>query len=125
MKELGTHWAHYSMRLLQQRPRANTIMMQPGDDERLAGELNFERHGDQPTFLETTTCGTGLAVNRLFDEQGVGQFFILQADGQGAWVEMLMGAEATLRTGCINPFRSTHSQNLHLTCHRILADFGL
>ncbi len=125
MVELGAYWAHYSMWLLQQRPQARAIMVEPGDEERQAGEMNFERHGYRGTFLAAMVGKAEMAVDGLFDDQRIKHLSILHADIQGAEVEMLQGAGAALAAKRIdNVFVSTHSQNLHLTCRRMLTDHG-
>ncbi len=125
MVELGAYWAHYSMWFKQKYPKGRAIMVEPGDDQRHAGEANFERHGYEGTFIAAMVGTAGLAVDTLFEEQGIEHLSILHSDIQGAETEMLKGARASLAAHRIdNVFISTHSQNLHSICQRMLADQG-
>jgi hypothetical protein len=125
MVELGAYWAHYAMWFLQYHPQGRAIMVEPGAEERRAGEANFERNGYSGTFIAAKVGSGGVAVDGLMAERGIEQLTILHADIQGAEVEMLRGAKSSLANQRIdNVFVSTHSQYLHRTCHGILTEHG-
>ncbi len=125
MVELGAYWAHYSMWLLQKRPEGRVIMVEPGDEERRAGEANFQRHGYRGTFIAAKVGAENLTIDQLIRDQRLSHVSILHSDIQGYEVQMLAGATETLSTGKVdNIFISTHSQHLHATCAHKLTGFG-
>lgn len=125
MFELGSNWAHYSMWLLQTRPLAQTIMVEPGAAERESGIQNFARNGYVGTFVAGAVSRSDLTVDGLMQAQGVNHLSILHADIQGAEGDMLLGARVALGERRINNiFISTHSQTLHDLCTQRLTDVG-
>jgi hypothetical protein len=125
MVELGAYWAHYAMWFLQRHRQGRAIMVEPGAEERRTGEANFERNGYRGVFIAAKVGAAGLAVDGLLADHGIERLVILHADIQGAEAEMLNWARASLANQKIdNVFVSTHSQDLHLTCHRILTEHG-
>ena len=139
MLELGSFWAYYSLWFTSAVAGARAFMVEPLASALQAGERNFElnsKHGsfvrasidamERPeaevelwpgmrTVVETTT------VDALMKRFKLGHVDILHADIQGSEVRMLRGARSALEGRQISwIFISTHGENIHQKCLRIL-----
>lgn len=143
MLELGSFWAYYSLWFLNQIPQGRTILVEPVPSALEAGERNFSLNGAEGTFIHAAigSVAKGLApvelwtgfvvsaetitVDSLMRTQGIGHLGILHADIQGHEIQMLKGASETLRERRVDwIFISTHGENIHQRCCRILKKSG-
>jgi hypothetical protein len=121
MLELGAYWGHYSMWLLQRRPQARVILVEPEKDNLLAGVRNFERNGylgRAPEFLHAFVGNGQFEVDAFLESRSedarLKPLDVLHADIQGFEMEMLAGCRECLENFRVNYlFVSTHSQELH------------
>jgi hypothetical protein len=115
MVELGAYWAHYSMWLKRRFPAATCYMVEGESDNLAVGRSNFRRNGFDGTFLENMVGRGGFEVDAFMRDEGLKTLTILHADIQGAEIDMLDGASATLAAGLVEyVFISTHSESLHV-----------
>jgi hypothetical protein len=52
MIELGAYWAHYSIWLKKERPKASVIMVEPDPGNLATGRANFSRNGYDGEFIQ-------------------------------------------------------------------------
>lgn len=134
MMELGAYWGFYSMWFHSKVPGARTILVEPETANLEMGKGNFAINGYKGEFLQafvgdkpaTSTEGMRtVCVDELVELHGITHLDILHADIQGFEVHMLDGARKTLERRMIDyVFISTHSQQLHADCIRILKEHG-
>lgn len=125
MLELGAYWGHYSMWLRSMRPRGRSILVEPDSDNLAAGRANFARNGFDATFINDFVGVGHFSVDSFMDASDLEAIAVLHADIQGFELEMLRGAERTLKAGKMDYlFISTHSQDLHDKCLGQLANCG-
>jgi hypothetical protein len=125
MIELGAYWAHYSMWLKQQRPRARVVMVEPEAVNIEAGKANFVRHGYVGEFVQAFVGDGQFEVDDYLAKNDVKHLDILHSDIQGFEVQMLKGARNLIATQAVDYiFISTHSQALHATVKSALARHG-
>jgi len=132
--ELGAYWAFYSMWFCQVVHGARAYMVEPVEENLVMGQRNFAANSLQGRFTRayvgrspgTAPDGTpAIAVDAFVGEQRLEHIAILHSDIQGFELEMLQGAENTIKAGKIwFFFISTHSAELHQACERFLREHG-
>ncbi len=132
MIELGCYWAFYSMWFLQKNRTGRTFLIEPFPYCLESGKKNFRTNGFVGDF---TLAGVGkLDVQgvpsvRLDDfarSRGLSHIDILHSDIQGAEYDMLLGASELLTNQRISfLFISTHSDDIHRQCSRLLMELLL
>ena len=127
--ELGAYWAFYSMWFQKAFPEAECIMVEPDRRNLFFGKQNFRVNDLQGKFLHYGIGGRPdrsqniTTVDALCRLHKLSFLDILHADIQGFELDMLHGAAETLRAGRIGyVFISTHSNELHESCRRLLSE---
>ena len=114
MLELGAYWAHYSMWLKKQRPKAALHMVEPEPDNARVGRANLTLNGLEGSYHEAFVGKGQFEVDSWMAAQGRIWLDVLHADIQGYEGEMLEGATKALSERRVGYwFVSTHSQALH------------
>lgn len=125
MLELGAMWAHYSMWMLQARPKGRAFMVEPDPAGLESGMRNFARNGFQGTFEEGFIGAGKVTVDDFMARHGLDRLTVLHSDIQGYEVEMLDGAaEAFAQRRIDYAFVSTHGQPRHENVAARLEGFG-
>jgi hypothetical protein len=125
MIELGAYWGHYSMWFKKERPKGETILVEPEPVCLQAGQDNFARNGFKGEFIQAFV-GTGkFEIDDFFRNRKIRKLDILHCDIQGFEVEMLEGAQNVLTRRRVQYlFISTHSQPIHAEIVSRLDKFG-
>lgn len=124
MLELGAYWGHYSMWFKSSFPQLEVWLVEPNPDNLAVGQSNFTANGLNGNFICEAVTNTGFSVDNFIRETRAPGGFLLHSDIQGAEVEMLRNAKASLDSKEIKyAFISTHSDDLHQTCLEILREF--
>ncbi len=125
MLELGALWAHYSMWMLQARPKGKAYMVEADPAGLEAGKRNFDHNGYKGTFeLGYVTAGQ-ITVDDFMVRHGIDRLQVLHADIQGHELAMLEGATAAFRDRRVDyAFVSTHKDFRHKGVVRWLNDNG-
>jgi hypothetical protein len=114
MIELGAYWGHYSMWFKKERPKGETILVEPDPGFLQAGRDNFARNGFKGEFINAFVGAGKFEIDEFFRNRKIKQLDILHTDIQGFEVEMLQGAQEVLTRRRIKYlFISTHSQPIH------------
>jgi hypothetical protein len=114
MIELGAYWAHYSMWLMKARPNATAIMVEPDQNNLMAGRNNFSRNGFKGEFIQAAVGMGRWELDPFLKSRNISHLDILHVDIQGHEAELLAGAGAALgKKAADYLFVSTHSQMLH------------
>ncbi len=131
MIELGAYWGFYSLWFAREVPKARCYLVEPSFACLLSGEGNFQRANQTASFTQAyvgdkegvALDGTDIiCVDDYCRKHQLGELNILHVDIQGAEVLMLKGACRMLQAGKVDYiFISTHSNELHSNCLRILA----
>ena len=143
MLELGSFWAYYSLWFLSAVPQGRAFMVEPLDEAMEWGTKNFALNAKQGTFLlaaidETESQESAVelwpgktvvvpttTVDQLMSRFQLQRLDVLHADIQGAEVRMLKGARKALSNRTIEwLFISTHGENIHQKCKRLLRENG-
>jgi len=135
MIELGAFWAFYSMWFCQVVPKARAFLVEPLTENLRFGQKNFEANGMQGHFTQalvgkssgTAPDGTKIiCVDDFVAEHRLDEIAILHSDIQGFELDMLHGAERTIRAGKVSYyFISTHNEDLHQACEKWLRERAL
>jgi Methyltransferase FkbM domain len=134
MLELGAYWAYYSLWFAKTVKNSRCFLVEPLSEHLRSGEINFRINDAQGVFTqafvdsfegkdpEGRRC---TAVDPFCARNGIEHLAILHADIQGAEVNMLRGAKLFLARKAVDwIFISTHSNQLHHDCIRILEASG-
>ncbi|WP_373976104.1 FkbM family methyltransferase [Chitinibacter sp. SCUT-21] len=125
MLELGAYWAHYSMWLKKTNPMATCFMVEPDEQNIKVGKFNFELNNFDGFFINAFVSKSDFSVDNFITSKAITRLDILHSDIQGFELDMLDGAEISLRSQIIDwVFLSTHSQELHYSCIKKLEYFG-
>ena len=128
MLEVGAWWSFYSMWFHQQVKNANNYMMEPAGGHLEIGKKNFEMNGFTGTFFTARIPDKGKdgwTVDKWMKDAEVSFLDVLHADIQHYELNMLNGAEESLRNNKIKyVFVGGHSQELHFDCMNFLKDCG-
>ena len=117
MIELGAFWAFYSMSLLQVRPKATCYMIEPDEECLNIGKKHFEINNFSGTFIHDYIAKDRIVIDKFVKDRNIDFIDILHSDIQEAEVEMLRGAEETLRDKKVGyVFIGTHTQDIHYHC---------
>lgn len=127
MLELGAYWGFYSLSLLQQRPKAKCWLVEPDLVNMVSGKINFRLNGRKGKFVNARVDAKPDAAQRIISvdsfckAEGIDHLDILHADIQEHEVSMLEGASFMLASDRLDyVFISTHSNDLHEQCIKIL-----
>lgn len=124
MIELGSYWAFYSMWFLKEHSNGTCYMVEPDSDRLKAGKDNFALNGFEGSWTQDTVGKESFIIDKFVKDNSISQIDILHSDIQGAEVEMLEGAADTLRSRKVDfLFVSTHSNELHDDCLRLIRDY--
>ena len=125
MVELGAYWAHYSMWMAKERPKAQLYMVEPEAENIAAGRANFAANGFHGTFLQEMVGPDAFGIDRFMAESGVAHLDVLHADIQGAEGAMLQDAALALAGRTIDWLViSTHWRKVHQMCEDLLMAAG-
>ena len=131
MLELGAYWSFYSMWLLSLFPGANCFMVEPSRQNLYYGKKNFELNKRRGTFIqagigkESNKALNVLTVDEICQKNKISFLDILHSDIQGFELEMLEGSKRMFSEGRIGyVFISTHSNDLHADCRKVLLDYN-
>lgn len=126
MLELGSYWAFYSLWFFARIPGARCYMVEPHPERIKAGMHNFKLNRSTGDFVQAGIGGNnGITVDGFLKDKRIAALDILHSDIQGAELEMLRGAAESMRAGRIRYFFiSTHSQDIHLSCLKLLEESG-
>jgi len=133
MVELGSYWAFYSMWFLQKNPNGKSILYEPSLENMKFGEENFKLNGLKGDFnqafvssnidLNTSPCTVNLPY--IFEQKKIKFLDILHSDIQGFELELLEGGRDILAEGKVGYlFISTHSNEIHSKCLKIIMECG-
>lgn len=132
--ELGAYWAFYSMWFCKTVPNGRAYMVEPMAENLLFGQKNFKVNGLEGDFTrgyvgeKPGTAQDGvriIAVDPFLQEKKIEDLAILHSDIQGFEMDMLKGAEASIKAGKIwFFFISTHSEQLHRDCEAFFLKHG-
>jgi Methyltransferase FkbM domain len=125
MIELGAYWGHYSMWFKKERPKGETILVEPEAVCLKAGQDNFARNGFKGEFIQAFVGAGKFEIDEFFRNRKIRKLDILHCDIQGFEVEMLQGADNVLTRRRVDYlFVSTHSQQIHAEIVRRLDAIG-
>ncbi len=125
MIELGAYWAHYSMWLIREYPKAICYMVEPELDNIACGKNNFRINKFQGEFINDFVGSSGFQLDTFVSERKLTSINILHSDIQGYEVEMLDGAKDSLQKNMVDyVFISTHNEDLHHSVIDMLTNFG-
>lgn len=123
MIELGSYWAFYSMTFLKEFENGKTICVEVGDEELQIGKTHYRLNEFKGDFIQAKVGNGGWSVDDYVQQNKITKIDILHSDIQGYEKEMLEGARITLQNRLVDyMFLSTHSNDLHDECIRILHD---
>ncbi len=132
MIELGAYWSFYSMWFNKNIMNARNYMIEPCNIE--YGKTNFRYNKLNGNFFQYYIADTpstnedgsfNNSVDNFMKDNNIDFVDILHSDIQGYELLMLKGAHSVLtqrKVGYV--FISTHSDDLHVDCERLLDDFG-
>jgi FkbM family methyltransferase len=139
MLELGSFWAYYSMWFASAIPHSKNYMVEPLPEVLQNGIDNFKLNNLNGDFTaacvgEQTLAKTSfkhwddkiyeipqISIDNFLAEKNIETLSILHSDIQGAELNMLRGAQKSLKEGKIKfLFISTHSEELHFNCMNLL-----
>ncbi len=122
--ELGSYWAHYSMWILKRIPEAKCYMVEPDPHYIKCGIHNFEINGFKGEFIQDFVSKNKFTVDKFLKNKNFNNLEILHSDIQGYELEMLEGAQISLKEKKINYiFISTHKEEIHSSILKTLKDF--
>lgn len=125
MIELGAYWAHYSMWLMKEFPKAKCYLVEPELDHITCGKNNLEINKFQGEFINDFVGSKGFQLDKFVSERNLIAINILHSDIQGYEIEMIDGAKNSLQKKMIDyVFISTHSQDLHSSVINKLTNYG-
>lgn len=130
MLELGAYWGFYSLWFSQAVKGAKNFLVEPVPDNLEAGKFNFSINGKEAIFenafagkVDSTTenAPPTVSVDSFLRRHSIERLAILHSDVQGAEVDVLHGASDALSRNRIDYlFISTHGNDLHAECVRLL-----
>lgn len=126
MIELGSYWAYYSL-WYKKVVGGKCICVEPNIHKLNVGKNHFEINGYTAEFIKGKVgkYKNNVNLNNLFRNYKLSHADIVHADIQGAEVEMLYGGGELLSKQLIDYlFISTHNNQLHDECMRILDEYG-
>jgi hypothetical protein len=127
MLELGAYWGHYSLWFSKVLSSVSCTLVEPELANLEAGKANFIRNQAEGRFIQDIVGKEGFGVDQylLAAESTGSPLTLLHSDIQGYEVEMLVGAEQSLRKGMVEfVMVSTHGDELHRECERLISDYG-
>lgn len=149
MIELGCFWAYYSLWMLQARPDASVIGVEPDAKHIEIGKQNAALNSRKMTFVEASVGGQTLdprpfetessgvkvipqvSVPQLMADAGIDRLDLLHCDTQGVETEILLSCAKLFETGAIRfCLVSTHHHFIsgdpltHQRCLRIIEAAG-
>lgn len=129
--ELGSYWSFYSMWFLQRFPGSKAYMLEPELMNLHSGKKNFKLNGLEGNFFHLGIGETENKQGRIISpgifckQQHIDFIDILHADIQTYELAMLKGSKKLLEEKKIGYcFISTHSNELHDQCKKMLMEYG-
>jgi len=123
--ELGSYWGHYSMWFLNSLKHASAILVEPDAMHIEVGKRNFRYNNLAAEHINDFVSSERLRIDDFLCNKQIPNLFLLHSDIQGYEVEMLENAQASLLSQSIEHlFVSTHSDELHLRCLKILLQYN-
>jgi hypothetical protein len=132
MIELGAYWSFYSMWFNKNIKNAKNYMIEPCNVEygmnnfkynKLKGSFFQYYVADKPSINENGSAN--ISVDSFIKDNHVDFVDILHSDIQGYELLMLKGANNLLKKRKVGyVFISTHSDELHADCGRLMEDMG-
>lgn len=124
MVELGAYWGFYSLWFAKEIPNSRVWLVEPDRANLQVGKRNFSINAMSGSFCNAAVGATSaegdpaqVCVDDFLRRNGIEHLEILHADIQGAEVDMLKGAQASLSAKAIDfIFISTHGEDLHRDC---------
>lgn len=133
MLELGAYWGFYSLWFKQKFPDARVVLVEPSLEGMMSGQFNFKVNNIEGEFIRArigdyvdtaSRLEPQLTVDAIVESRQLRHLAILHCDIQGHEAAMLRGATRTLEQQLADYiFISTHSEELHASCRKILEDF--
>jgi len=134
MIELGSYWGFYSMWFYQEVKHPTCYLVEPNLRFLEFGQANFKLNGMEGSFSHSFigktsgVAGDGtpiISIDDFLTNNQIAHVHILHSDIQGAEVDMLLGAEQTLKQNKIDfIFISTHAQDIHRKALRFLNEYN-
>ena len=141
MIEAGSYWGYYSMWAQKAKRSVRNILIEPVDEHMQIGKENFALNAMTAEFvrayigesskkphtknLEGVTVKNleRISIDDVMKRYDVPFAHIIHADVQGAELELLKGAENTIRNSHVGYFfLSTHGDRLHALCRNFLEE---
>ena len=130
MVELGAFWGFYSMSFQQKVKGGVSFLIEPDPHALASGKNNFKLNKLKGHFLNyyiSDQLEEGkpptITLNELLKQNRITHVNILHSDIQGFELKMLQGAKEYLLQGKIDYlFISTHTNELHEDCKKILLE---
>jgi len=135
MIELGAYWAYYSMWFCKEIPNGRAYLVEPEAENLEFGRGNFAANKLSGAHFTHALVGSKgatredgvkvICVDDFVRDQQLQEIAILHSDIQGCELEMVHGAQETLRAGKVAfCFISTHNVDLHEQCEAALREIG-
>ena len=134
MLELGAYWGFYSLSLLNHKPKAKCILVEPNQKNLIAGKVNFRINQRKGIFINAYAgekidnfpeSVLPFYVDEFLETNSIKDLDILHSDIQGAEALMLHSASNTLKNKRVGfVFISTHWDLMHTECRKIIKDHG-
>jgi hypothetical protein len=131
MIELGCYWAFYSMWFLKKARRGRAFLIEPIAGKMETGKKNFRANRLAGDFtrgyvgkLDVEGAGP-ICLDEFAENRGLSDIHILHSDIEGAEYDMLLTApELLLKQKISFLFISTHANNIHRKCSRLLEEYN-
>lgn len=131
MLELGAYWSFYSLWCKTMHPKTHCYMVEPDRKNLHYGKVNFRLNQMQGQFLHgkigktVDRSANVLTVDHICQKYQLSFVDVLHTDIQGFEVDMLAGAKNLLSYQKVGYwFVSTHSNELHYECQKVLEEHG-
>jgi len=133
MLELGAYWGFYSLSLLNRKPKAKCILVEPDKKNLIAGKVNFRINRRKGIFVNAYAgekidsfpeSVPALQVDEYLEINSIKDLDILHSDIQGGEAVMLRSASSTLKNKRVRfIFISTHWDEIHDECRQLIEDY--
>lgn len=125
MLELGSYWAFYSIWFNKEIGNAKNYMIEPEYTQLYYGKYNFNLNDVKGSFYQYYISSVDdltqdipkISIDTFLNENNISHLNVLHSDIQGFEVDMLEGANDTLKNKKVDViFISTHSNEIHANC---------
>jgi hypothetical protein len=125
MIELGAYWGHYSAWLKQLKPKSYVCLVEPEITHLEVGKANFLKNNFDATFINDFVGDGHFEIDDYFKKNNISQLDLLHSDIQGYELEMIYGAQNSLREYKIDYLMiSTHKNKIHYSIIKFLISLG-